>query len=112
MRVKENKKVIKYLEREVKTKCDICKKEIANYNPTEIEKEKSRFFRVTTGHHDWGIDSCDSIEYYDICTNCIQDFVKEYIKKVDGTDYIHIETEYACEEKYLNEEFDEDGEGE
>lgn len=108
MYIKEKKKVTKYLERIVKTKCDICEKEIPNF---EIgKKEKSRFFRVTTGHNDWGNDSCDSIEEYAICTDCIQDFVKNYIKKVNGTEYINIETYYASEEKYFDEEYDEEGE--
>lgn len=31
MQVKEKKKVTKYLERVVKTKCDICGKEIPNF---------------------------------------------------------------------------------
>lgn len=69
--------------------------------------DKSRYFYVLTGHHDWGNDSCDSMKYRDICPDCIENFVKNYIKKIDGTDYIEIETEYAHEEKYFDEEYDE-----
>ncbi len=106
MYITEKKKVTKYLERIIKTKCDVCKREIPNFEP--CKREKSRFFRVITGHHDWGNDSCDSIKEYEICPDCIQDFVEKYIKKVDGTDYIDIETDYASEEKYFDEEYEEE----
>ena len=74
-------------------KCDICGKII----PAEAyyTLEKSKYFEVTTGHHDWGNDSHESIEHKDICPECIDAFVSKYLKYADGTDYIEIKTEYS-----------------
>ena len=106
MYITEKKKVTKYLERKVKTKCDVCLKEIPNFEETK-DIEKSRCFEVTTGHNLWGNDSVDSIKDYTICPNCIQKFIKDYIEKVENTYYINIETTVASEEKYSDEEYEE-----
>lgn len=71
-------------------KCDICGKVVP------IKKDNdSRYFRVVTGHNDWGNDSCDSVESKDICPECIADFTSKYLQNVQGTEYINIDTEYA-----------------
>ena len=106
MYITEKKKVTKYLERVVKTKCDICQKEIPNFDETR-DLRKSRYFEVTTGHHLWGNDSIDSIRDYNICPDCIQKFIKNYIENVENTYYIDIETTVASEEKYSDEEYEE-----
>lgn len=67
--------------------CDICKK--------EIEKGKE-YWEATTGHHDWGNDSCDSIEYFDICSDiCLMMKFGEYIDRSQktryNTEYIEVE---------------------
>lgn len=50
--------------------CDYCEKEIPM---------NSRFYHVCTGHHDWGMDSCDSIEYKQFCSsNCLARYI-EYV---------------------------------
>jgi hypothetical protein len=78
--------------------CDICKRLITP--PNNYSWSKSRYFKVTTGHHDWGNDSCDSVEHRDICPDCIMDFTSKYISNVDGTDYLEIETTYAYKNEY------------
>lgn len=108
MEIKEKKKVTKILERTIKIKCDICKKDISNFKPGE--EEKSRYFQVTTGHNDWGHDSIDSIMNYDVCPKCIKKFTQKFIEEVKGTEYIEIRTNYAHEEKYLDEEYEEEEE--
>lgn len=71
--------------------CDICKK----YIPAQNWKAPvSKYFRVTTGHNDWGNDSIDSIEHYDICPDCINKFMTDYIFNAKGTEYMEIETEH------------------
>ena len=63
------------------------------YPPFNKLKQVS-FYHVTIGHHDWGNDSCDSIDHLDICPNCICDLFKEYIKRSENgvnTEYIDIE---------------------
>jgi hypothetical protein len=71
--------------------CDICKKFIP---ARPWRQPESKYFRVTTGHNDWGNDSIESIEHYDICPNCINKFMTDYISDTDGTEYMNIETEH------------------
>ena len=72
-------------------KCDVCGKIIPVDKPS-----KSMYFEVSSGHNDWGNDSCESRETQDICPNCITKFTTEYLRDADGTSrYIEIETRYA-----------------
>lgn len=89
--------VIKTRRRVIGIECDVCGRLIT---PTSYCMDRSRYFRVTTGHHDWGNDSCESIKHLDICPNCICDFVDKYIKEIDGTEYLEMRTEYITEGKY------------
>ena len=86
-------KVIKTKRMVTGVKCDICGKVM----PIKRDNE-SRYFRVITGHNDWGNESCESIEQKEICPNCIDKFVSKYLQDVEGTEYINIETEYAVAE--------------
>lgn len=53
----------------VSVKCNICKKEITG-----------KFWHLTTHHHDWGNDSIDSFEHYDLCSReCIDKALDEYM---------------------------------
>lgn len=76
--------------------CDICNR-IIQADGDYRTVEKRQYFRVTTGHNDWGNDSCESIEHRDICPECINKFVAEYLGKNqnNGSNYINIETDYA-----------------
>lgn len=67
-------------------RCDSCNKKI-------VDKEK--YFEVTTGHNDWGNDSCDSIRHLDICEKCLNKYVGDYFKKTKEsyTAYINVEPE-------------------
>lgn len=52
--------------------CDICKK-------TEIT---GHHWSVHTFHSDWGNDSIDSHEYFDVCSiECLQQKLDEYVKE-------------------------------
>ena len=82
--------------------CDICTKELL-VDPNK-PYNSTRYFEVMTGHHDWGTDSCESIEHRDICPECINDFVRDYLAEADGTEYIEIETEYIGRDQYEYEE--------
>lgn len=66
--------------------CDVCDKII------RVNDSKRRYFEVTTGHHDWGNDSCESIKTRDICPDCIDKYVSEYLRDCSDTGYIEIET--------------------
>ena len=53
------------------TYCDICKKEI-NTN--------KGYWKLATGHLDWGNDSCESIEHFDVCSEaCLMHEFSEYL---------------------------------
>lgn len=85
-------------------KCDICGIVIKPPSKNERydwQKPEYKYYSVTTGHHDWGNDSSDSIQHRHICPDCIVDFVKEYLGISEAltidkypTKYIEIETEH------------------
>lgn len=84
-------KIVKIKRNITGIKCDICG-EIIPVN----KSDESMYFKVVTGHHDWGNDSCESRETIDICPNCICKFTSEYLQHAAGTSrYIEIETTYA-----------------
>jgi hypothetical protein len=59
--------------------CDICKKEIPS---------KKGYWHLTTQHHDWGNDSVESIETFDICSKeCMDKKYGEYMKDSGARDY-------------------------
>lgn len=75
-------------------KCDICGKLIP-VDKRGYKNDKCKYFEVTTGHNDWGSESCESIEHRDICPECVSGFVAEYLANAEGTEYIEVETEYG-----------------
>ena len=89
--------------------CNICKKIIYKRscaNSPELPKnlEQTSYWEVTTGHNDWGNDSGDSIEHFDICSpECLNKIMTKYIKRSNSnfnTEYIEIEhTRTSCYQK-------------
>lgn len=91
--MQEHKIVEKTIETKnlVAIKCDICGKEIAG-----------QFWRLTTHHHDWGNDSIDSYEYFDLCSReCINKALDDYINdcKASNTQCFELEQGYFCKVK-------------
>ena len=80
--------------------CDKCKKVIRQSVYDEFKDIREvqysnpiEWYKVTTGHHDWGHDSIDSIEHFDICMDCIDDVFAEFKDRASGglnTEYIEI----------------------
>ena len=65
--------------------CDICGKEISKNSPC---------FKVHTGTNDWGNDSYESMEEYDICSSeCLTKKFQCFLENCTGSDYISIEHE-------------------
>lgn len=55
--------------------CDICGKVIDTRN----------WFSVSTHHSDWGNDSFESLEFYDICSDkCVMEFAGKYVSEAYG----------------------------
>lgn len=71
--------------------CDECGKVI---KPSKVSRD-ARYFRVMTGHYDWGNDSNDSIVYRDLCPTCTEQFVADYINSAKDTQYIRIDNKYV-----------------
>lgn len=79
----------------VKAFCDVCETEI---------KEKVPYFDITTGHHDWGNDSHESREEYQVCSEeCLQQLVDSYKSRTErriNTEYIDIKHQYMKLEEF------------
>lgn len=76
--------------------CDVCEKFIEAKSKRFGWEKYPIYFEVTTGHKDWGNDSHESIEHRDVCPDCINKFVADYLSdelNYSTTKYIEIETE-------------------
>lgn len=62
--------------------CDICGKIIPVPDEYCYDHARSRYYEVTTGHHDWGNDSIDSIETVDVCPDCVNKYISDYLANV------------------------------
>lgn len=51
------------------------------------------YYNVTTHHNDWGNDSIDSYEDFDLCSDCYLPFTEKYFKEATGTEEINISRE-------------------
>ena len=92
----EREEVVYRVKRKVTgVKCDKCGQVI----------RKNKYFEVLTGHNDWGNDSCDSVERHDICPDCINKFVADYLEETMKSDtaYIDIESKYIGDNRYVYE---------
>lgn len=78
--------------------CDICAKKLL-LNSSDCF-DSVAYFEVMTGHHDWGNDSCESIQHRDICSDCINNFVRDYLSNATGTEYIEIDRTYIGSNSY------------
>ena len=106
---KKTEEIVKAEVRKVTgVRCDICGKVLRyKYRPnSDFLEERPKYFRVMTGHHDWGNDSCDSIEHKDICLGCITDFISDYLSNASGTEYVDISTEWCGPARVEVDEYD------
>ena len=112
--MEKNEYCVMITEREVTTVekcfCDRCKKliwarygreyaRIFDYGSREYT-EKVEWFKVTTGHHDWGNDSVDSIDNREYCRECIPFVFGKYLdgsreEGIENTEYIEVEHDYG-----------------
>lgn len=71
--------------------CDVCDA-IIPVKPSCYGDNSNQYFEVTTGHRDWGNDSCESVETRDICRECVVDFIKKYLSDCSNTAYLNLQT--------------------
>lgn len=58
--------------------CDVCRQEI----------QSNSYWELTTHHNDWGNDSIESYEYFDVCSEkCLREKFDEYVKNSGKNDY-------------------------
>lgn len=70
--------------------CDRCGKLILKKNEDKTIYCIGKHWKLTTGHDDWGNDSCDSIVYKDICSiECLEKELHEYASCF-GTAYFEV----------------------
>lgn len=95
------KKVVEQTVRPIEyIRCDMCNKKIL---PCDTYKsDKSDYIRVHTWHNDWGNDSVESHEYYDLCKECAKEFVADYIEHCDGSEELELEHEYLGKNETYN----------
>lgn len=71
--------------------CDICHKEL-RYTESCVMGPVARYYKIVTGHHDWGNDSCDSVDHNDACCDeCLSRFIQDWLK---NDDVVHSNTAY------------------
>lgn len=78
-------------------RCDWCEKVIeAPSSLVDQMDDKFKYYTVTTGHYDWGYESIESVQHFDICPDCILEFVKNYLLRDASprSEKIEIETEH------------------
>lgn len=93
MTIYEKKEVKTIKEVGIEIKCDICKKTIAKHGI-----KPQYYYMVTTGHHEWGNDSIDSVQHQDICSDsCLQVAFNNYLEQVESYDtaYFDVDREYG-----------------
>lgn len=88
LKLEKEEVVYRFRQKVEAVECDICKRLIT---PTNYRKLESRYFDVVTGHN----DSCESRQRFDICPECIGDFMTKYTKEVEGSEYIEAMTTYV-----------------
>ena len=73
--------------------CDRCGRLIFRRNIKEPEKNRPQveLLELTTGHHDWGNDSCESIDHKTLCSReCALLEFSDYLDRSLG----HLNSEY------------------
>lgn len=99
----EKKEIVYKFKRRISgIKCDICDKVIpaSRWN----NQKESKYFEVCTHHNQWGNDSIDSFNDYDICPDCIDKFVTDYIAKAGDTYNIEVECTFCISrEEWVSE---------
>lgn len=51
-----------------------------------------KYFELTTGHREWGNDTIDSIEYFDLCSyDCVHEKFEEWKKENENSHAAYFE---------------------
>ena len=78
-------------------RCDVCKRVIYDLDSTAkgLYRDFVGYWELITGHNDWGNDSCESREHFDLCSEeCVKVKLIEYLERSNGvynTEYFELE---------------------
>lgn len=65
--------------------CDICGKTIYEINDAKRTRH-NEYWHLSTGHNDWGNDSCESVESLDLCSKeCCIKALEKYLDEYSGS---------------------------
>ena len=78
-------------------KCDCCEKVIP---VGRWRSDDNKYYEITTGHHDWGSESIESRKTVDICPECVDKYISEYLRDASTTGYLDLKTEYSYADKH------------
>ena len=83
-----------------KITCDSCGKVIYEYQEGKESNFKTplSYYSLTTGHHDWGNDSIESIHQMDLCSDlCLMREIDNFLteEKLSSTKYFNVTSETA-----------------
>lgn len=83
--------------------CDFCGKEFTYYKL--CGNEVANYYHITTGHHDWGNDSCESRQEFDACSDeCLSrassDWIKDPDVRASHTAYFEVEKDRHWLKRY------------
>lgn len=73
-------------------RCDVCGKEIEQ-KPHTYGKNLVRYAKCTRGHREWGIDSSDSLEKFDVCPQCLGAWIDEskgYLERHGESGFVEV----------------------
>lgn len=74
--------------------CDGCGVMLHDYEIKVFSGEQTSYYSVSTHHYDWGNDSCDSLERFDYCEECLpKAFEKYYKMRNKGSECFDVEHE-------------------
>lgn len=91
-------------------RCDRCGRHLwyhTKYGRKKPGLGTAEYYNVVTGHHDWGRDSVDSVETYDVCVGCAKKMFEEYIEdSFNKTNSLYFECQHerTWEEREESEE--------
>lgn len=95
---KVTKKVVKEVEEVISEEfvCDVCGKKGVYKERGNVHLEEVPYYYISTGHRDWGNDSCDSLnDTQACCTECLLEVFTNWLNddffKSSDTAYIHID---------------------
>lgn len=97
--IKETKQVVAETVVAKITKCDVCGKIICDSRHVhDILRDKVQdHYELSEWHNDWGNDSVDSIETFDICSKeCLRKKFEAYVEESSGgQNTMHFEVDHS-----------------